>query len=44
MTEAAGGSTVAARWFSPDEAAALPLTVVAAAAVSRMTTGLGGTG
>lgn len=44
VTEAAGGSTARAAWFDPAEAAKLPLTDVAAAAVSRLTAGLGGTG
>jgi 8-oxo-dGTP diphosphatase len=44
VTEAAGGSTARAAWFAPGEAAALPLTDVAAAAVTRVTAGLGGTG
>jgi ADP-ribose pyrophosphatase YjhB (NUDIX family) len=43
VTEAAGGSTARAGWFDLVEAAALPLTDVAAAAVSRLTAGLGGT-
>ncbi|BCB81473.1 hypothetical protein GCM10022251_17630 [Phytohabitans flavus] len=44
VTEAAGGSTARAEWFSPVEAAALPMTNVAAAGVSRLATGLGGGG
>ena len=44
VTEAAGGSTARAAWFSASEAAGLPLTDVAATAVSHMTAGLGGTG
>lgn len=44
VTEAAGGSTARAAWFDPAEAATLPLTDVAAAAVSHVTAGLGGTG
>jgi len=40
VTEAAGGSTARAAWFSPDEAAKLPLTDVA----ERATAGLGSTG
>lgn len=34
VTEAAGGSTARAAWFSPDELAGLPLTEVAATALS----------
>jgi 8-oxo-dGTP diphosphatase len=41
VTEAAGGSTERAAWFSLAEAAALPLTDVAAAARSRLTAGFG---
>ena len=37
VTEAAGGSTQAAGWFTPAEAVALPLTEVARAAVRRLT-------
>jgi ADP-ribose pyrophosphatase YjhB (NUDIX family) len=44
VTEAAGGSTARAAWFGTAEAARLPLTDVAAAAVSHLTAGLGGTG
>jgi ADP-ribose pyrophosphatase YjhB (NUDIX family) len=44
VTEAAGGSTARAAWFSVTEAARLPLTDVAAAALSHVTAGLGGTG
>jgi ADP-ribose pyrophosphatase YjhB (NUDIX family) len=36
VTEAAGGSTAQARWFSPTDAAALPLTPVAAAALALL--------
>jgi ADP-ribose pyrophosphatase YjhB (NUDIX family) len=43
VTEAAG-STARAGWFEPAEAAGLPLTEVAAAAVSHLTAGLGETG
>lgn len=39
VTEAAGGSTAQARWFDPAEAARLPLTEVAAAALRRLRTG-----
>ncbi|GAA4436755.1 NUDIX hydrolase [Phytohabitans houttuyneae] len=44
VTEAAGGSTARAGWFDLAEAATLPLTDVAAAAVSHLTAGLGSTG
>jgi ADP-ribose pyrophosphatase YjhB (NUDIX family) len=36
VTEAAGGSTAQARWFAPGEAAGLPLTDVARAALGRL--------
>lgn len=36
VTEAAGGSTAQARWFRPAEAAALPLTEAARAALARL--------
>lgn len=36
VTEAAGGSTEQARWYFPDEAAHLPLTDVAAAALGHL--------
>jgi ADP-ribose pyrophosphatase YjhB (NUDIX family) len=36
VTEDAGGSTAAAAWFTPDEAAALPLTELARSAVRRL--------
>lgn len=39
VTEAAGGSTAQARWFEPAEAARLPLTDVAAAALRSLRTG-----
>ncbi|BCB86842.1 NUDIX hydrolase [Phytohabitans suffuscus] len=44
VTETAGGSTAEAGWFFPAEAAALPLTDVAADAVSRVAPGLGASG
>ena len=42
VTEAAGGSTARAAWFSVAEAARLRLTDVAEAALSHVTAGLGG--
>ncbi|MFC0526373.1 NUDIX hydrolase [Phytohabitans kaempferiae] len=44
VTEAAGGSTAGVAWFAPAEVAELPLTDVAASAVSHVSAGLGNRG